>query len=197
MSLKFPSDTLVVASLNPGKARELVDLLSSIGLKTTTAAALGLAEPEETGKSFKDNAEIKSTAAVRATGLAALADDSGLVVPALQDQPGVYSARWAGENKDFYSAMERIHRELGSRDRHAYFVCALSLALPSGEVYTFEGRVDGHLVWPPRGEMGFGYDPMFVPAGHDLTFGEMDPAIKHSLSHRAQAFEKLCHFLSL
>lgn len=197
MPLKFPSDMVVVASLNPGKARELVDLLSSIGLKTTTAAVLGLAEPEETGKSFKDNAELKSIAAVRATGLAALADDSGLVVPALHGQPGIYSARWAGPNKNFFSAMERIHRELGTKDCHAYFVCALSLAMPSGDVYTFEGRRDGHLVWPPRGVMGFGYDPMFVPEGYNLTFGEMAPSVKHSLSHRTQAFEKLRHFLSL
>jgi XTP/dITP diphosphohydrolase len=151
-----------------------------------------LPEPEETGTTFLENAELKARAAALAARLPALADDSGLVVPALGGAPGVYSARWAGPEKDFRVAMERVQRELGgSPDRRACFICALAMAWPDGHVESFEGRVDGTLVWPPRGSRGFGYDPMFLPEGGTLTFGEMEPEAKHKISHRARAFAQL------
>jgi XTP/dITP diphosphohydrolase len=184
-------EQLVIASHNPGKLAELAELLAPFGVETIGAAALGLAEPEETGASFEENAALKARLAAEASGLAALADDSGLVVPALGGAPGIHSARWAGASKDFRSAMARVERELGEKDRRAHFVAVLALVSPGGEIAMFRGEAHGHLVWPPRGDKGFGYDPMFVPDGYDLTFGEMDPAFKHQISHRARAFAKL------
>jgi len=184
-------ERLVVASHNPGKLAEIAALLMPYGVATVGAAALGLAEPEETGATFEENAALKARLAAAASGLVALADDSGLVVPALGGAPGIYSARWAGPGKDFGVAMARVQRELGPGDRHAHFVAVLALAWPDGEEALFRGEAHGHLAWPPRGERGFGYDPMFVPDGHDETFGEMDPDVKHRISHRARAFAEL------
>jgi XTP/dITP diphosphohydrolase len=184
-------ERLVVASHNPGKVVEIEALLKPFGVATIGAAALGLPEPEETGATFEENAALKARAAAERSGLPALSDDSGLVVPALGGAPGIYSARWAGPGKDFFHAMERVRRELGDRDRSAHFVAVLALAWPDGEIATFRGEVHGRLVWPPSGERGFGYDPIFVPDGYDMTFGEIDPDEKHRISHRARAFEKL------
>jgi XTP/dITP diphosphohydrolase len=189
---KFTGDRLVIATHNPGKLVEISELLSPFGIAVLGAAALGLPEPEETGATFAANAELKARAAAEASKLPALADDSGLVVPALDGAPGVYSARWAGAERDFGHAMARVEQELaGKQDRRAHFVAALALAWPDGYVDTFRGEVHGALTWPPRGERGFGYDPMFVPDGETLTFGEMEPAKKHAMSHRAAAFGKL------
>jgi len=189
---KFDGGRLVVASHNPGKVVEITALLAPFHVDVVSAAALGLAEPEETGKSFVENAELKARAAARAADLPSLADDSGLAVFALDGAPGIYSARWAGPDKDFAMAMQRVEREIaGKDDRRARFVCALSLCWPDGHCETFEGRVDGTLVWPPRGDRGFGYDPVFLPAGGSRTFGEMDPDAKHAISHRADAFRQL------
>ena len=183
---------LVIASHNPGKLREIDDLLRPFGIETIGAAALGLAEPEETGTTFAANAELKARAAANAAKLPALADDSGLAVAALGGDPGIYSARWAGPKKDFSLAMRKVEDALkGRSDRRAEFIAALALAWPGGECEMFEGKVEGTLVWPPRGDKGFGYDPVFVPDGHTITFGEMDPARKHTMSHRARAFAKL------
>jgi XTP/dITP diphosphohydrolase len=183
---------LVIASHNKGKVREIAALLAPFGVEIVAAPDLGLPEPIETGASFRENAEIKARAAAKASGSPALADDSGLVVPALDGAPGIWSARWAGPARDFRIAMERVERELaGKTDRRAHFVCALALAWPDGHCESFEGRVDGTLVWPPRGSRGFGYDPIFLPDGHAETFGEMAPEKKHAISHRADAFRKL------
>lgn len=192
MSRRLAPGRLVLATHNPGKVREIGDLLAPFGMDVVAAGTLGLPEPEETGTTFRANAELKALAAATASGLPALADDSGLCVDALDGAPGVYSARWAGPEKDFSVAMERVHRALafGSPDT-AYFVCALSLAWPDGHVQTYEGRVDGRLVWPPRGTNGFGYDAMFVHADMAETFGEIAPELKHAISHRAHAFEQL------
>lgn len=185
-------EKLVLASHNPGKLRELAALLAPHGVELVPAAALGLSEPQETAADFAGNARIKARAAARASGLPALADDSGFCVAALGGAPGVESARWAGAAKNFSAAMARVHREAGDvTDRRAWFVCVLCVAWPDGHAETFEGRVDGHYVWPPRGERGFGYDPMFVPEGAAETYGEMDPAVKAASSHRARAFAKL------
>jgi XTP/dITP diphosphohydrolase len=189
-------ERLVVASHNPGKVVEIEALLKPFGVVTVGAAALGLPEPEETGATFEENAALKARAGAASSGLVALADDSGLVVPALEGAPGIYSARWAGPAKDFSRAMERVQRELGDRaiganDRCAHFVAVLALAWPDGEIRCFRGEAHGRLVWPPRGDRGFGYDPIFVPDGYGLTFGEIDPDEKHRISHRARAFEKL------
>lgn len=187
-----PRDRLVIASHNPGKVREIADLLAPFGIKVETVAALGLPEPEETGSTFAENAALKALAAARGADAVALSDDSGLVVPALCGAPGIHSARWAGPEKDFGMAMARIEERLaGNPDRRASFVAALALAWPDGHVEIFEGEVHGRLIWPLRGERGFGYDPMFVPEGHEETFGEMEPALKHAISHRARAFAKL------
>jgi XTP/dITP diphosphohydrolase len=186
--------TLVVASHNQGKVREINDLLAPFGIVTKGAAELGLPEPEETETTFAGNAALKARAAADAGGLPALADDSGLAVTALDGAPGIYSARWAGETKDFGFAMRRVERELtekGTEDFSAKFVCALALAEPGKEPEIFEGEVHGHLVFPPRGTKGFGYDPIFVADGMSETFGEMEPARKHAMSHRARAFAKL------
>lgn len=183
---------LVIASHNAGKVREIAELLSPFSLEVVSAAELGLPEPAETGTTFAANAEIKALAAAIGSGQPSLADDSGLAVSALDGEPGIYSARWAGPDKDFGLAMRRVQERLdGNPDRRADFVCALALAWPDGEVEVFEGRVEGEVVWPPRGERGFGYDPIFVPAGDSRTFGEMPPAEKHAVSHRARAFAQL------
>jgi len=191
MTRPFNGDRLVVASHNQGKVEEISALLAPFAIDTVSAAALGIAEPEETGDCFEANAALKAKAATAASGLPALADDSGLVVPALGGAPGIYSARWAGLAKDFRVAMQRVHRELGDRDRSARFVAVLALAWPDGGLELFRGEVAGKLVWPPRGERGFGYDPIFVPEGGTETFGEIEPARKHKISHRARAFAKL------
>ena len=191
MARPFTGNRLVVASHNQGKIEEITALLAPFAIDTVSADTLGLAEPEETGDSFEANAALKAKAAADASGLSALADDSGLVVPAHNGAPGIYSARWAGPAKDFGAAMQRVHRELGGRDRSAIFVAVLALAWPDGGMELFRGEVPGSLVWPPRGERGFGYDPMFVPEGRSETFGEMEPAEKHKISHRACAFAKL------
>ena len=183
-------ERLVIASHNPGKVEEIEALLAPYGVAAIGAGALGLPEPEETGATFEENAALKARAAMQASGLPSLADDSGLVVPALGGAPGIYSARWAGSNKDFGVAMERVQRELADKDRHALFVAVLALAWPDGEVALFRGEVEGQLTWPPRGERGFGYDPIFVPNGYDRTFAEIDAA-KHQISHRGRAFAEL------
>ncbi|MEX0695285.1 MAG: RdgB/HAM1 family non-canonical purine NTP pyrophosphatase [Rhodospirillales bacterium] len=192
MARRFEQDRLVIASHNPGKVREIADLLAPFGVDVVSAARLDLPEPEETGQTFVDNALLKAHAAASASMLPALADDSGLVVNALSGAPGIYSARWAGPDKDFTLAMARIEEELrGLEDRSAHFVCALALAWPDGHAEVFAGTVDGEITWPPRGDKGFGYDPIFTAIGEQVTFAEMDPARKHALSHRADAFRKL------
>jgi XTP/dITP diphosphohydrolase len=191
-----PGDRLVVASHNQGKVREIVELITPFGIKPVGASELGLAEPEETGASFAANAILKADAATKGSGLPALADDSGLCVAALDNAPGIYSARWAGPTKDFRLAMSHVEEEMRrseSHDARAYFVCALALAAPGAATEVIEGRVYGSLTFPPRGHMGFGYDPIFVPEGYRLTFGEMSPVEKHAMSHRARAFAKFVH----
>ena len=195
---------LVIATHNPGKLAEMRDLLAPFGIAAQSAGELGLSESDETGKTFAVNARIKAMAAAKATGRAAFADDSGLVIDALNGEPGIHSARWAGPDKDFRFAMNRIQTlliERGARtpeQRRAHFIAALCLAWPDGHVEEFEGRVDGVAVWPPRGDAGFGYDPLFLPDGFDCTFGQMSADEKHGLppkgkglSHRARAFVKL------
>lgn len=191
MARRFTGDRLVIASHNQGKVVEIADLLQPFGVTLVGAGELGLPEPEETGDTFEANAALKAHAAAQGSGLPALADDSGLVVPGLGGAPGIYSARWAGPTKDFRVAMARVERELGDRDRGATFVAVLALAWPDGEEALFRGEITGYLTFPPRGERGFGYDPIFIPDGYDITFGEMDPAHKHRISHRARAFEQL------
>jgi len=193
-------DRLVVATHNAGKVREFADLLKPYGIAAASAAELGLPEPEETGTTFAENAKLKAVAAAEGAGLPALADDSGLAVDILNGLPGIFSARWAGSDKDFDRAMRNVEEELHHHgaispdDRQAQFVCALCLAWPNGETTEVYGEVAGTLIWPPRGANGFGYDPMFMPEGHQRTFGEMSAADKHggvgagSLSHRARAF---------
>jgi XTP/dITP diphosphohydrolase len=186
---------LVVASHNPGKLWEINELIRPYGLEAVSAGALGLPEPEESETTFAGNARLKALAAATGAGLPALADDSGLAVDALDGAPGVTSARWAGPTRDFAIAMKRLADALGacgswaSGEPRAHFVSALCLAWPDGETHVFEGRVDGRLVWPPRGGNGFGYDPMFQPEGNDLTFGEMEPKAKYAMSHRTRAFD--------
>ncbi len=191
MARQFTGDTLVIASHNKGKVREIAELLGAYVAYFPSAGDLNLAEPEETETSFIGNAELKARAAAALSGQPALADDSGLVVPALGGAPGIYSARWAGPDKDFSVAMRRVETELGDRDPAAYFVCALTLAWPDGLTESVEGRIHGRLVFPGRGEKGFGYDPIFIAEGRDITFAEMDPHEKHSISHRADAFAQL------
>lgn len=191
--------SIVVASHNPGKVAEIAALVAPLGIATESAAALGLPEPEETGSTFAENAALKARAASTATGRTALADDSGLVVAALGGAPGIYSARWAGPERDFSRAMRRVERELdalGDADRRAHFVCALALAVPGEQTAIFEGEVHGRLRFPPRGSRGFGYDPIFVAEGMEQSFGEIDPALKHAISHRARAFAKFQSWLS-
>jgi XTP/dITP diphosphohydrolase len=195
---------LLIATHNPGKLWEMRGLLEPFGVDSVAASELGLAEPDETGATFRENARLKAEATARAAHLPAFSDDSGLAIDALGGAPGIHSARWAGPNRDFRAAMERINEKLQACDavtpqaRRAHFIAALCVAWPDGHLEEFEGRVDGTLVWPPRGDKGFGYDPMFLPDGHDLTFGEMMSVEKHrlppvglGLSHRARAFLKL------
>ena len=187
-----PGDQLVLASHNQGKLAELDELLRPLGLRAISAGALGLSGPAEDAPDFVGNARIKAIAAAQASGLPALADDSGFSVAALGGAPGVHSARWGRAEGSFAAAMARIHREMGDApDRRAWFTAALCLAWPDGATDTFVGRVGGTAIWPPRGDKGFGYDPMFVPAGTARTFGELDPVDKHAVSHRARAFAQL------
>ncbi len=192
---KLQPGKLVIASHNEGKVREIRALLAPYGIEPVSAASLELPEPEETGTTFVANAELKALQAADLSGLPALADDSGLCVEALKGDPGIFSARWAGPSKDFGVAMELVEQAIADTgpdaSRDAHFVCALALAWPDGHVEWFEGRVDGTLVWPPRGTNGFGYDAMFLPLEHEQTFGEMDPDAKHAMSHRADAFRQL------
>ena len=188
-----PGSRLVVATHNPGKAKELAEILDS-RFQLVTAGALGLPEPDETETTFMGNALLKARAAAQASGLIALADDSGLSVAALDGQPGIYSARWAGPGKDFGTAMRKVETRVeatGSKDVSCWFTCALAVAWPDGPAVLVEGRVDGVLTFPARGDRGFGYDPIFTPDGFHQTFGEMEPAEKDAMSHRARAFAKL------
>jgi len=191
MPRRLANERLVIASHNQGKIVEIAALLEPYRITAVGAAALGLPEPDETGATFEANAALKAHAASRAARLPALADDSGLVVPALGGAPGVYSARWAGSERDFGAAMARVHRELAGRDRVASFVSVLALAWPDGKEALFRGEVQGRLTWPPRGDKGFGYDPVFIPKGYDITFGEIDPAEKYRIDHRSRAFALL------
>lgn len=194
-SRKLAPGKLVIASHNKGKIREIAELLGPAGIEPVSAGELGLPEPEETGTTFIANAELKARLAADLSGLPALADDSGLCVEALGGDPGIFSARWAGETKDFGLAMRLVHDKLAEKGpeagRDAHFICALAVAWPDGHIESFEGRVDGLIVWPPRGEKGFGYDPIFQPLGREETFAEIDPAEKHAISHRAAAFARL------
>ena len=190
-----PGDKIVIASHNEGKVRELGELFAPYGIDCVSAASLALPEPEETGASFAANAALKAVAAAKSSGMAAVADDSGLEVAALGGAPGIHSARWGGSEKDFGRAMDLVHEQLeavkaGDAPR-ANFLCALALAAPDGAAQAFEGKVFGTLTWPPRGSRGFGYDPIFVPDGYNETFGEMEPELKNRLSHRMRAFEQL------
>ena len=192
-------EKLVIATHNPGKLREIAELIEPLGISVVGAEELRLPEPEEIGNTFADNADLKAREAADLSGLPALADDSGLCVDALHGLPGIFSARWAEDadgNRDWNRAMEKVWREVEATEPDAppaaHFACSLAIAWPNdGQVETFDGRVDGTLAWPPRGDKGFGYDPMFVPVGHEITFGEMEPLSKHKMSHRADAFRKL------
>lgn len=185
-------ETLVLASHNAGKLREIEALMRPLGINVVSAGALGLPEPEENAPDFHGNAVIKAVTAATASGKPALSDDSGFCVAALGGEPGVLSARWAGPSKDFAAAMARVREKIGDNpDKRAWFIAALCLAWPDGHTETFIGRIDGAVVWPPKGDRGFGYDPMFVPAGGALTFGEMEPDQKHAVSHRARAFAQV------
>ncbi len=197
MAKKFTESKLVIASHNKGKVKEIAQLLKPFAVEVLSAGDFpNLQEPEENGVTFLENAEIKSQYVAENTGLPALADDSGLVVDSLGGAPGIYSARWGGEKKDFYMAMERVGRELEDKvgQKHgeaAHFVCALSLTWPDGHTERFEGKVYGTLTFPPRGDNGFGYDAIFIPEGHKVTFAQMNSDKKQALSHRADAFRQL------
>ncbi|WP_281018904.1 MULTISPECIES: RdgB/HAM1 family non-canonical purine NTP pyrophosphatase [unclassified Minwuia] len=194
MARRLTEKRIVVASHNAGKVREINDLLRPFGLEAVSAADLNLPEPEETEDSFIGNALLKARAAATASGLPALSDDSGLAVDALDGAPGIHSARYAGPDRDFGFAMARLERDMtasGRPERTARFICALALVWPDGEEAAFEGKVEGEITFPPRGSQGFGYDPVFQPRGHSISFGEMDPDAKHGMSHRADAFRQL------
>ncbi len=200
MARKFTEKKLVIASHNPRKVHEINNLLSPFGVEVVSAGELGLPEPVEDGDTFSVNAELKARAAAKGADLPALADDSGLVVPVLDGDPGIYSARWAenptGSNKDFDYAMNKVRQAIKTKGinpegQNAYFACSLSLCWPDQQVETLEGTVNGSLTFPPRGEKGFGYDSIFIPINYQLTFGEMDQNEKHRISHRADAFNKL------
>ncbi len=187
-------EKIVVATHNKGKLKEINALLAPFGVNAVSAGEMGVDEPEETEATFIGNSLLKARHSAKITNLPALADDSGLEVFGLDNAPGIYSARWAGENKDFNAAMSRVEKELkekNTQNNGARFVCALALVWPDGTQKVFEGYVEGHLEFPPRGENGFGYDPIFVPNGFDITFGEMDADKKHAMSHRANAFKQL------
>lgn len=187
-SSPFGGKPLVIASHNAGKVSEIGALIQPLGISVLSATQASVDEPEETGDTFIANATLKSEHACEISGLPSLADDSGLVIPAIGGAPGIYSARWAGPHKDFNAAFARIRQELGDKPTDAYFVCVLALSIPGQPTQVFEGRVHGHIIFPPRGTKGFGYDPIFMATGHDQTFGEIEPALKNSISHRAQAF---------
>lgn len=192
MARLFDGNKLVIASHNKGKVREIGELLAPFGVETVSVGDLGLPVPVEDSDSFIGNAEIKSLAAAKASGLPSLSDDSGLEVHGLDGEPGIYTADWAGPDRDFTIGMKAVIDKLGtSPNRNANFTCALSLAWPDGHTESFEGKVFGSVTWPMRGERGFGYDPIFIPEGYDLTFAEMDPVDKHAMSHRADAFRQL------
>ena len=191
---RFAEDQLVIATHNKGKLREIQALFDGFDFSIISAGSLNLTEPEETESSFQGNALLKARTAATAAKLPALADDSGLVVVALDGAPGIYSARWAGPDRDFDKAMQRVHDELtqtNANDMSALFVCALALVWPDGDEVCVEGRVAGKITWPPRGQFGFGYDAIFQPINHSQSFGQMDPAAKHAMSHRADAFAQL------
>lgn len=189
---RFEGDKLVIATHNKGKVVEFQAMLGDRAITLLTAADLDLPEPEETGATFTENAVLKAKAAAQASGLPSLADDSGMSVAALDGDPGIYSARWAGPDKDFNAAMARVHDLMGDNaDRGAAFIAVLALAWPDGHVEVAEGRIEGTIVWPMRGAGGFGYDPMFLPHGYNQTFGEMAPEKKKAISHRAMALQKL------
>ncbi|MEM8800383.1 MAG: RdgB/HAM1 family non-canonical purine NTP pyrophosphatase [Pseudomonadota bacterium] len=196
MARILTENELIVASHNTGKVREIGELIAPFGLEAKSVGELGFDVPVEDGKSFAENAAIKAHAAAKRSGKPALSDDSGLCVDALGGAPGIYSADWAGEPRDFGRAMEKVHVALidhkaPASEWTAHFTCALCIAWPDGHEEVFLGRVDGHLIWPPRGDHGFGYDPMFIPEGHQQSFGELAPEIKHAMSHRADAFQQL------
>ena len=191
---------IVIATHNKGKIKEIGELLAPLGFSVVSSGEMGVDEPEETGDSFAENATLKALNTAEKTGLPALADDSGLCVEDLGGAPGIYSARWAGETKDFTIAFQRIQKELsdiGITDPNpkAYFICSLCLAVPGADVQIFEGRIDGTLTFPPRGEQGFGSDPVFIPENYDISFAEMNSAEKHAISHRARAFKKFVEYL--
>jgi XTP/dITP diphosphohydrolase len=189
---RFAGDRLIIATHNEGKRREFAEMLGPYVKDIVAAGTLGLPEPEETGTTFIENAKIKALAAAHATNAIALADDSGLCVTALDGRPGLYSARWAGPDKDFKVAMQRVHDEIGAnKDRSAYFICVLVLAWPDGHTESVEGRIDGEIVWPARGDKGHGYDPVFMSKGHTRTFAEMDAGEKNAMSHRGKAVAAL------
>ncbi len=194
-----PLSSLIIATHNKGKLKEFSSLLAPLGVAVRSAGELNISEPEETGLTFTENAELKARHSALASGLPALADDSGLVIPAIGGAPGIYSARWAGETKDFSVAFVRIQKELAAAGAPlaspAYFMCVLSLAQPNGKCVNFEGRIHGTLTFPPQGEHGFGYDPIFTPEGQDVTFAEMDANIKNRISHRANAFSKFMEYI--
>lgn len=192
MARQFIEEKLVLASHNKGKLHELAKMMKPYHVNVVSSAELGLSEPEEDGKTFIENAVIKAATAMKESGMPALADDSGLAVHALNGEPGIHTARWAGADKDFPMAMKLVEDKLkGKEDRTAHFVCAIALAWTDGHVETFEGRVYGEMTWPMTGNKGFGFDPVFVPDGHTVTFGVLDPEIKHAISHRAQAINML------
>jgi len=191
MARKFTGEKLIIASHNQGKVREIGDLLRPFGAQTVSVGDLGYPIPDEDGSTFIENARIKSLAAAKASGLPSLSDDSGLSVDALDGEPGIDTALWAGPDRNFDVAMRRVIKAIGDGDRAAHFVCALSLAWPDGHTEDFEGKVYGDLTWPMRGEKGFGLDPIFIPKGQTITFAEMDPTDKHAMSHRADAFRQL------
>ena len=191
MARQFNEKKLVIATHNKGKLKEISALVVPFGINVIPPDELNIPEPIENGKTFIENAKIKASSAVLNSGKTSLSDDSGLVVPALNGAPGIYSARWAGPEKNFTAAMNRLNKELGDKDQRAFFVAALVIMWPDGHIEAFEGTVHGKLVWPPRGNLGFGYDPMFLPNGHNKTFGEFTPDEKHLHSHRSNAFNQL------
>lgn len=191
----FNNQPLVIASHNKGKVVEIAEMIAPLGIRAISATEANIDEPEETGSTFAANASLKSEHAAASCRMPSLSDDSGLVIPAIDGAPGIYSARWAGPNKDFAAAFARIQKELGDKPAAAYFICVLALSIPGKKTEIFEGRIDGTLTFPPRGDKGFGYDPIFIPEGYDITFGEIDPAIKNHISHRARAFAKFLKFL--
>lgn len=183
---------VILASHNKGKLKEMQELMKPFKVSIRSSLELGLSEPVEDGSTFAENALIKARSAAKESGQIAISDDSGFCVKALDDKPGIYSARWAGDERNFNMAMQRVHNELGeTTDKQAYFIAVLAVVWPTGQEKVYEGRIDGSIAWPPRGERGFGYDPMFIPHGYEQTFAEILPQEKQQISHRALAFQKL------